>query len=137
MVRRGGYKFCMYKGEESYMTLERECEHQYPQSGSTPHPTHDTAGQAPEAPHDAPFFATKDAFLQAVYDHWSYFICYLLKRYRWLFAWERETGPDAPLGAGWYVPLVLPKAEERAFDVALGSCDVQDILLDGIERCLH
>src|SRR5262249_36560491 len=29
------------------------------------------------------------------------------------------------------------KAEEREFDVALSSCDVQDILVDAIERCLN
>jgi hypothetical protein len=85
----------------------------------------------------APFFATEDAFLHAVYDNWSYFVRVLLAKYAWLFEWERETGSCAPLGAGWYVPLAVPKAEERKFDVALGSCDVQDILLDGIERCIN
>jgi hypothetical protein len=126
----------MYNGEESYMTLEREFEHQHPQSSSTPHPTHDTAGSSPAAPQDAPFFATKDDFLQAVYANWEYFIRYLLKRYLWLFEQERETGARAPVGAGWYVPIVAPKAN-RNFEAALGSCDVQDMLVDAIERCLN
>ena len=60
----------------------------------------------------------------------------LLTKYAWLFEWERETGTEAPLGTGWYVPLQVPKAR-RKFEVALGSCDVQDILLDAIERCLN
>jgi len=85
----------------------------------------------------APFFATEDAFLHAVYDNWTYFARVLLAKYAWLFEWERETGSRAPLGAGWYVPLAVPKAEEREFDVALSSCDVQDLLVDGIERCLN
>jgi hypothetical protein len=91
---------------------------------------------APEAPQDGPFFATKDTFLQAVFDNWIYFARVLLAKYRWLFAWERETGTEAPLGTGWYVPLQVPKAK-RKFEVTLGSCDVQDILLDAIERCLN
>jgi len=127
----------MYNGEESFMTLEREFEYQRPQSCSTPPPTNNTAGRATEAPQDAPFFATEDAFLQAVYDNWIYFARVLLAKYRWLFEWELETGSRAPLGAGWYVPLAAPKAEERKFEVALGSCDVQDILVDAIERCLN
>jgi hypothetical protein len=97
---------------------------------------HDISGPAPEAPQDAPFFATEDAFLHAVYANWEYCIRSLLKRYPWVFEWERETGTDAPLGTGWYVPLVLPKAN-RKFEAALGSCDVQDVLLDAIERCLN
>src|SRR5215467_9457628 len=84
---------------------------------------------------NAPFFATKDAFLQAVFDNWIYCARVLLDKYHWLFAWERDIGPHAPLGTGWYVPLALPKAN-RKFEAALGSCDVQDILVDAIARCL-
>jgi hypothetical protein len=126
----------MYTGDELFMTLQREFEHQYPHSCSTHHSTHGMAGPAPEAPQDAPFFATKDTFLQAVFDNWIYCARILLAKYRWLFAWERETGTEAPLGTGWYVPLQVPKAK-RTFEVALGSCDVQDILVDTIERCLN
>ena len=85
---------------------------------------------------NAPFFTTKDAFLHAVYDNWTYFERVLLAKYCWLFEWEREIGPHAPLGTGWYVPLQVPKAK-RKFEVALGSYDVQDILVDAIERCLN
>jgi hypothetical protein len=89
--------------------------------------------EAPSEP--TPFFATEDAFLQAVYDNWTYFIRYLLKRYRWLCEQERETGSRAPVNAGWYVPIMVPKAHRR-FDALLKSCDVQGVLLDAIARCL-
>src|ERR1043166_7276899 len=89
----------------------------------------------PPAEENAPFFATEDAFLQAVFDNWIYFARVLLAKYRWLFEWERDIGPNAALGTGWYVPLAVPKAQERDFEVTLGSCDVQDILVDAIEPC--
>jgi hypothetical protein len=126
----------MYNGEELFMTLKRELDHHYPHSSSTHYRPHDTAGPAPEVPQGAPFFATEDALLQVVFDNWTYFVRVLLAKYRWLFAWERDIGPQAPLGTGWYVPLVLPNAN-RKFEAALGGCDVQDILLDAIERCTN
>jgi hypothetical protein len=105
------------------------------------HCSSDPAGPTPEALQDAtsehtPFFATEDAFLQAIYDKWEYFIRYLLKHYHWLFEQERETGSRAPVNAGWYVPIMVPKAH-RTFDALVGSCDVQDVLVDAIERCLN
>jgi hypothetical protein len=126
----------MREGEEPLMNCERDSEHQRPHSSSTPHPTNDIAGPAPAASQDAPFFATKEVFLQAVYDHWNYFARYLLKHYPTLFARERETGSCAPLGAGWWAFIEVPQAQRR-FDALLGSCDVQDILLEAITRCTH
>jgi hypothetical protein len=97
---------------------------------------HEPENHCSPSEENAPFFATEDAFLQAVYDNWTYFIRVLLAKYRWLFAWERDIGPHAPLGTGWYVPLVLPKAN-RKFEATPGGCDVQDILVDAIERCIN
>src|SRR5215470_10147557 len=97
---------------------------------------HAPENHASSSEENAPFFATQDAFLHAVYANWTYFARVLLAKYAWLFAWERETGTEAPVGTGWYVPLQVPKAK-RKFEVALGSYDVQDLLVDAIERCLN
>lgn len=89
----------------------------------------------PPSEEPAPFFATEDAFLQAVYANWTYFIRFLIKHYPQLFERERETGSRAPINAGWWVCMTVPRAH-RTFDALLGRCDVQDILLDAMERCL-
>lgn len=90
----------------------------------------------PPSEEPAPFFATEDAFLQAVYANWTYFIRFLIKHYPQLFERERETGSRAPINAGWWVFMTVPRAH-RTFDALLGRCDVQDILLDALERCLN
>src|SRR5262249_45323079 len=45
------------------------------------------------------------------------------------------------VGAGWYVPLEVPqdltKKALRNFDVVIGSCDAEDIIMDALERCTH
>jgi hypothetical protein len=83
---------------------------------------------------NAPFFATKDAFLHAVYDNWTYFVRYLLKYYSMLCGRERETGSRAPVNVGWWVSIAVPRANRR-FDALLKSCDVQDLLVDALELC--
>jgi hypothetical protein len=83
---------------------------------------------------NAPFFATEDAFLQAVYDNWTYFIRYLLKYYSMLCERERETGSHAPVNVGWWVSIAVPRANRR-FDALLKSCDVQELLVDALELC--
>ena len=64
------------------MTWNHEPENHLSPSEIPSHCSSDPAGPAPEAPQAVPFFATQDAFLQAVYDHWSYFTRCLLKWYR-------------------------------------------------------
>src|SRR5437870_1130887 len=96
----------------------------------------------PPAPHDhrpsaeghAPFFATADGFVDTVYTDWSYFMRVPIAQFPALFERERETGTRAPLGAGWYVPLVVPKARRR-FETRLATCDVQELLVDAIDLC--
>jgi hypothetical protein len=87
-----------------------------------------------------PFFSDETAFIDAVFgkdgENWQYFVRVLARKYRSLVEQEREIGRQAPLGAGWYVPVTVLKAR-RAFEVAIGSCDAQDIILDAIKRCTH
>src|SRR5262249_26214499 len=92
---------------------------------------------------EVPFFTDETAFLDAVFgkdgENWTYFVRVLLARYRWLFEREREIGRHAPVGAGWYVPLEVPqdpaKKALRNFDIVIGSCDAEDIIMDALERC--
>jgi hypothetical protein len=95
----------------------------------------------PEVPQDVPldrvpFFATEDAFLQAVYDNWRYFVRVLVNQFPSLVERRRATGSAAPLHGGWRSHLDTDTSS-RHYEVCFGSCDAEDIIMDALERCMH
>src|SRR5215471_11698971 len=87
---------------------------------------------------EVPFFTDETAFLDAVFgkdgENWTYFVRVLVKQFPSLVERRRATGPTAPLYVGWRSHLDIDTSYRR-YEVLIGRCDAEDIILDAIKRC--
>jgi len=86
------------------------------------------------------FFPDETAFLDTVFgkdgENWKYFVRVLVNKFPFLVECRRATGPTAPLYIGWRSHLDTDTSYRR-YEVLIGSCDAEDIIMDAIERCMR